>query len=75
METMYERIKRMSEDEMRKFIYIVYLCGNEDGKDMLCDSPDCSYFGDGFLHIKAYDLMPHDKVDDLFKTWKATLGE
>ena len=70
METMYERIKRMSEGEMRKFIYIVYLCGNEDGRKMLCDSPDCSYFGDGFLHIEANDLMPNDNVDDLYKSWK-----
>lgn len=35
MENMYERIKRMSEEEMRKFIYLVYLCGNEDGKSIL----------------------------------------
>lgn len=69
METMYERIKRMTEKELREFIYIVYLCGNKDGKEMLCDSPDFSYFGDGFLHIKAYDLMPNDNVDDLCKSW------
>ena len=70
METMYERIKRMSEDEMRKFIYIVYLCGNEDGREMLCDSPDSSYFGDGFLRVNANVLMPNDEVDDLFKSWR-----
>lgn len=70
METMYDRVKRMSYEEMRKFIYIVYLCGNEDGKEMMCDSPSFSYFGDGFLHIKVEDLMPNDDVEDLFESWK-----
>lgn len=69
METMYQRIKRMTEGEMRSFIYTVYLCGNKDGEDGLEDSPDCSYFGDGFLHIDAKDLMPNDNVIDLFKSW------
>lgn len=45
METTYERIKRMSEEEMKEFVYLVYLCGNKDGQQMLCDSPDYSYFG------------------------------
>lgn len=69
METMYQRINRMTEGEMRSFIYMVYLCGNKDGKDGLEDSPDCSYFGDGFLHIEAQDLMPNDNVIDLYKSW------
>ena len=69
METMYQRIKRMSEGEMRTFIYMIYLCGNKDGKDGLEDSPDCSYFGDGFLHVEAQDLMPNDDVADLYKSW------
>ena len=69
METMYQRIKRMTEIEMRSFIYLVYLCGNKDGRDGLEDSPDCSYFGDGFLHIEAHDLMPNDVVGDLIRSW------
>lgn len=68
-ETMYERIKRMDEEELRRFIYLVYLAGNNDGLENLCDDPECSYFGDGFLHIKANDLMPNDNVDDLVNSW------
>ena len=70
METMYERVKRMTESEMKKFIYAVYLCGNEDGKLDLCDSPTCSYFGDHMLTLNAKDLMPNDSADDLFDKWR-----
>ena len=38
METMYERVKRMTKEEMKTFIYMVYLCGNEEGKHSLCDT-------------------------------------
>ncbi len=70
METMYERIKRMTEEEMSEFIYLVYLYGNKDGKDNLCDSPYCSYFGGHVLALNAKKLMPNDKVEDLYKSWK-----
>ena len=70
METMYERIKRMTQSEMKQFIYAVYICGNEDGKIHLCDSPSCSYFGDYMLTLNAKDLMPNDSVDDLYRTWR-----
>ena len=69
METMYERIKRMTESEMQKFIYLVYICGNNDGVENLCDSYTCSYFGDYMLTLKAKELMPNDNVDDLYKLW------
>lgn len=70
METMYERIKRMSEKEMSKFIYLVYLCGNRDGQQEICDSPGCSYFGGHMLTLNAIDVMHNDNVDDLFDTWE-----
>ena len=69
METMYERIKRMTKSEMEYFIYMVYLCGNKDGKDGLCNSPDCSYFGDTILNVRADDLMPHDDITELYESW------
>ena len=70
METMYERIKRMTEEEMSEFIYLVYFCGNDDGRRNLCDSPYGSYFGGHLLTLDANKLMPNDKVDDLYKSWK-----
>lgn len=70
METMYERVKRMTEEEMSEFIYLVYLSGNADGKQGCCDSPYCSYFGGHVLTLDANKLMPNDKVDDLYKSWK-----
>lgn len=54
METMYDRIKRMTPAEMQSFIYWVYKCGNEDGKMGLEDSPPDglpSYFG-GVTELK-----------------------
>jgi len=36
---MYDRIKFMTQDEMREFIYWVYMNGNQDGQMQLCDSP------------------------------------
>lgn len=75
METMYKRVKRMTKTEMREFIYLVYLCGNKDGKQMLCDSPYGSYFVQYMLNGSVEKLMPNDKVSDLYESWKATLGE
>lgn len=69
METMYQRIKRMTEGEMRSFVYLVYMCGNRDGKDGLCDSPNKSYFGTELMNINAKDLMPNDNVIDLWHSW------
>ena len=65
METMYERIKRMTESEMKQFIYWAYLCGNEDGKENLCDSPS-GYFGGSLLSMDATKFMPNDTTDDLW---------
>lgn len=69
MEIMYDRIKRMSEEEMKKFIYLVYLCGNRDGLDMCCDSPESSYFGGHMLTLGVTEVMPSNNVDDLYDIW------
>lgn len=65
METMYERIKRMTEDEMREFVYWVYLMGNEDGYYQHCDSYG-GYFGGYILTIDSAAVMPNDITDDLW---------
>ena len=70
METMYERIKRMSESEMREFVYFVYLCGNRDAKDNCCDSKGNSYFGGYMLTKEAKEIMPNDNVKDLWNAFK-----
>ena len=66
--TMYERIKNMTEEEMKNFIYMVYLVGNNDGKNYMCDSPS-GYFGCAMLNKDAKELMPNDNVDDLWNKW------
>ena len=76
METMYERIKRMSQSEMKRFIYWVYLCGNRDGQRGCEDSPgDCSYFGGGILTKKANEVMPNDNTNDLWKMFDNMYGK
>ena len=65
---MYERIKDMTKEEMKEFIYMVYLAGNNDGKNNMCDSPS-GYFGGAMLEKNASELMPNDKVDDLWDKW------
>lgn len=67
--TMYERIKNMTEEEMKEFIYMVYLAGNNDGKNNMCDSPS-GYFGEAMLNMDTKELMSNDKVDDLWDRWK-----
>lgn len=67
METMYERIKRMTEEEMRQFIYWVYLNGNRDGWTECCDS-ESSYFGGYMLTLPANEVIPNGDVDSLMDT-------
>lgn len=71
METMYERIKRMTPCEMQNFIYYVYLCGNLDGGAGLQDSPS-GYFGGYILNRLATDVMPNDTTDDLWDDYRKT---
>lgn len=70
METMYERVKRMSEEEMREFVYFVYLCGNRDAKDNYCDTKGNSYFGGKMLTKATKEVMPNDNVEDLWNAFK-----
>ena len=65
METMYDRIKRMTKDEMKDFVYWVYLMGNEDGYNYCCDS-DGGYFGGHILTLDKTEVMPNDTIDDLW---------
>ena len=65
METMYDRIKRMNEDEMKAFVYWVYLMGNEDGWNQHCDS-DGGYFGGHMLILDREEVMPNDNISDLW---------
>lgn len=69
METMYERIKRMTQEEMKQFVYWVYLCGNRDGAKNYEDSPG-SYFGGHMLTMNAKQVMPDDSVNDLWDNFK-----
>ena len=64
MESMYERIKAMSEDEMQQFIYWVYLNGTADGAKCLEDSPS-GYFGT-IIHRNVNEVMPNNSIDDLW---------
>ena len=70
METMHERIKRMTEEEMREFVYFVYLCGNRDARDYYCDSKRNSYFGGNMLTKSVTEVMPNDSVQDLWDAFK-----
>lgn len=75
METMYERIKRMTPEEMREFVYWVYLNGNKDGQIGLEDSPGCcSYFGGAMLLKDAREIMPNDTSEDLWDNFNMVYG-
>lgn len=65
METMYERIKRMTPEEMKHFVYWVYMMGNEDGYHQCCDSSS-GYFGGYMLTLNRDEVMPHDTIGDLW---------
>lgn len=66
MEKMYERIKKMDLNEMKEFVYWVYLMGNEDGWNQCCDS-EGSYFGGHMLTLDREEVMPNDNIDDLWE--------
>ena len=75
--TMYERIKNMTMEEMRHFVYWVYMNGNEDGKECFCDDfieedENCSYFGSSMLNLPVRRVMPNDNVkEDLWNSFNA----
>lgn len=75
--TMYERIKNMTMEEMRHFVYWVYMNENEDGKECFCDvfieeDENCSYFGSSMLNLPVRRIMPNDNVkEDLWNSFNA----
>lgn len=62
---LFEKVKTMSLDEMKTFMYWVYLCGNKDGAEDLQDSPS-GYFGGYFLELDADDVIPYGDVNTLY---------
>lgn len=70
METMYDRVKRMTPEEMRQFVYWVYLCGNRDGAKGIEERPG-RYFDGHMLNMNAKQVMPDDNVNDLWDNFKA----
>lgn len=68
-ETMYDRIRRMTPEEMKTFVYWVYLNGNRDGATNCCDSPR-AYFGGAMLNKDAREVMPNDNVKNLWDNFK-----
>lgn len=56
---MYEFIRSMSKEQMRDFIYWVYMNGHADAKYKLCDNyGDCGYFDGTILNMDMADVMP-----------------
>ena len=66
MVTMYERIKNMSLEEMKDFIYWVYKCGNEDGFNGGSDT-ESGYFGGYMLGLPVTEVMKNNSTDDLWE--------
>ena len=66
METMYDRIKRMTLGEMREFVYWVYKNGYDDGLENLCDNfrAEC-FFGGAMLVADSDEVM--NKVCKLYE--------
>lgn len=71
--TMYERIKNMTMEEMRHFVYWVYMNGYEDGKRYFCGGDkNCSYFCSSMLDLPVRRVMPNDNVEeDLWNSFNA----
>lgn len=66
--TMYERIKNMTLEEMRAFLYYIYLAGNKDGMNFVQDSFS-GYFA-RLTDFERADVMPNDRVEDVCDTWE-----
>lgn len=64
-ENIYERVKHMSMDEMKQFVYWIYRCGNKDGRNDREDSPS-GYFGGHVLTLPVVELMPNDTIEDIW---------
>lgn len=72
-ETMYDRIKRMTQEEMRTFLYWVYLNGVRDGEDLREDGLG-GYFGGYVLTEYAEELMPNG-VQSLWDRYEKVHGK
>ena len=73
---MYERIKTMTMEEMREFVYWVYLCGNRDGRDCLEDDfHESCFFGGSMLVKDMSSIMPKNAVSDLLDVFEEAYGE
>ena len=72
--TLYERVKQMTLEEMKTFLYWVYLSGNKDGSEDLQDSPS-GYFGGYFLTLDAKEVLTNNDVNTLFAQEQQNLLE
>lgn len=55
---MYDYIKQLDLDTMKRFIYWVYSCGNYDGYNDAEDSPgDCSFFGGAMMNRTVGEVV------------------
>ena len=74
--TMYERVKCMTPEEMRQFVYWVYMCGNKDGtKDVQDSHGTWSFFGGAMLNMDSDEVMPNDNINDLWDRFEETYGK
>lgn len=55
-QTMYERVKEMTLEEMKAFVYWVYRNGVLDG-EMLSWDDESGYFGGYVLELPAEDVL------------------
>ena len=73
---MYERVKIMNREEMEQFVYWVYMCGNKDGRADCCDSSGGgSFFGGHMLTMPVHEIMPNNKIDDLWNRFENTYNK
>ena len=70
----YERIKNMSFEEMKEFIYWVYLNGALDGEKGCVDSPD-GYFGGAMMRDSIALPEDIDSMWDMYKRDRQALNE
>ena len=62
--SVYEKVKNMSLEEMKKFIYWVYVNGVNDGRANSYDD-ESGYFGGRVLEYDSNIVFPDGTVDSL----------
>ena len=70
----YERIKNMSFEEMKEFIYWVYLYGALDGEKRCVDSPG-GYFGGAMMRDSVALPENIDSMWDMYERDRQALKE